>query len=71
MAGATGPHAHDVLRAARQSFVDGRQQGMWAGAVVMGVLFMHAALRGPKNTPSAVADEAQAAEALATVLPPK
>lgn len=35
---------------------------MWAGAVIMGVLFVHVALRGPKNTPSAVADETDPAE---------
>jgi hypothetical protein len=52
-----------VLHAAQQSFVDGWRQSMWAGAVIMGVLFAYIALHGPKNTPSAVADEADPAEA--------
>ncbi|GAA3827644.1 hypothetical protein GCM10022206_77880 [Streptomyces chiangmaiensis] len=64
-AGSTGPHAQDLLHAAQQSFVDGWQQAMWAGAAVMGVLFVYIAFRGPKNTPSAVADETEAAEAVA------
>ncbi|CAL9333144.1 hypothetical protein SUDANB126_00121 [Streptomyces sp. enrichment culture] len=50
----TGPHAQDPLHAARQSFVDGRQQAMWTGVAVMGALFVHVALRGPKSaTPAA------------------
>ncbi|NBH12141.1 MFS transporter [Amycolatopsis sp. SID8362] len=53
-AGSTGPHAQDLLRAAHQSFVDGWQHAMWAGAAIMGVLLVHVALFGPKNT---VADE--------------
>lgn len=66
VAGSTGPHAPDVLHAARQSFVDGWQQAMWAGFVIMGALFVYVALRGPKNTPppSAVADETDPAEAV-------
>ncbi|WP_205529050.1 MFS transporter [Microbacterium halotolerans] len=62
VAGATGPHAPDLLHAAQQSFVDGWQQAMWAGAVIMGVLFIYIVIRGPKNTPSAAADEAGPAE---------
>ncbi|MGY0068780.1 MFS transporter [Streptomyces sp. QTS137] len=59
-AGGAGPHAQDLVHAARQSFVDGWQQAMWAGVAVMGVLFVHIALRGPKNptaapTPAATA----------------
>ncbi|GLY76143.1 MFS transporter [Actinoallomurus iriomotensis] len=49
-AGGAGPHAHELVRAARQSFVDGWQQAMWAGVVVMGVLFVYILARGPKNT---------------------
>ncbi|WP_217143034.1 MFS transporter [Streptomyces sp. AC627_RSS907] len=64
VAGSTGPHAPDVLHAAQQSFVDGWQQAMWAGSVIMGVLFVHIALRGPKNAPSAVGDETDPAEAV-------
>ncbi|ODA73251.1 MFS transporter [Streptomyces sp. AVP053U2] len=74
-AGGAGPHAQDLIHAAQQSFVDGWQQAMWAGVAVMGVLFVHIALRGPKNpttptptlaptpTPAVVAapDDAEAA----------
>lgn len=56
-AGAAGSHAQALVDAARQSFVDGWQQAMWAGVVVMGVLFVHAAVRGPQNTLSASAEE--------------
>ncbi|MFI7382802.1 MFS transporter [Streptomyces sp. NPDC049813] len=75
----TGPHAQELLHAAQQSFVDGWQQAMWAGAAVMAVLLVHIALRGPGNpaprdpgntalggpgdTPSTVADETAPAEA--------
>ncbi|MFI6503913.1 MFS transporter [Nonomuraea typhae] len=55
-AGAAGTHAQPLVEAARQSFVDGWQQAMWAGVVVMGVLFVYAALRGPKNKLPAPAD---------------
>ena len=63
-AGGTGPHAPELLHAAQQSFVDGWQQAMWAGALLMGALFVHIALRGPGNTPSAVADGTDPAEAV-------
>lgn len=55
VAGGTGPYAPELLHAARQSFVDGWQQAMWAGALLMGALFVHIALRGPdpKDRPSA------------------
>ncbi|MFJ9327202.1 MFS transporter [Streptomyces sp. NPDC101230] len=46
----TGSHAHDLIHAAQQSFVDGWQQAMWIGAAVMGLLLVHVAVRGPKNT---------------------
>lgn len=65
VAGSTGPHAPDLLHAARQSFVDGWQQAMWAGAVIMGVLFVHIVFRGPGNTPSAATDETDSTEAVA------
>ncbi|WP_083268571.1 MFS transporter [Lentzea guizhouensis] len=45
----TGPDAPRVLEAARESFVDGWQQAMWAGALVMVGLFAYVALRGPKS----------------------
>lgn len=59
-----GSYAQSLLHAARQSFVDGWQQAMWAGVAVMAVLLVHVALRGPKNiTPAAGGTEA--AEAVA------
>ncbi|MFJ8006659.1 MFS transporter [Streptomyces fagopyri] len=45
-----GSHAPDLVQAAQQSFVDGWRQAMWAGVAIMGVLFVHIALCGPKNT---------------------
>ncbi|MFC9953585.1 MFS transporter [Streptomyces prasinus] len=53
----TGPDARELLHAAQHSFVEGWQQAMWAGVAVMGVLFVHVALRGPKNTTTAVRNE--------------
>ncbi|WP_329071273.1 MFS transporter [Streptomyces sp. NBC_01429] len=56
----SGGHAQDLIHAAQQSFVDGWQQAMWAGTAVMAVLFLHVALRGPKNAaPTAPSDEAE------------
>ncbi|MBO3681629.1 MFS transporter [Streptomyces sp. NEAU-YJ-81] len=60
-----GPHAQDLLHAAQQSFVDGWQQSMWAGAAVMGALLVYIVFRGPKNTTPAVTAEAETAETLA------
>lgn len=65
VAGSAGSHAHDLLRAAQESFVDGWQQAMWAGVAVMGALFVCIALRGPRNTAPAAADEAETPEAAA------
>ncbi|MFZ3492551.1 MFS transporter [Streptomyces sp. 5.8] len=44
-----GPQAQALLHAARQSFVEGWQQAMWAGVAVMGLLFLYILVRGPKN----------------------
>ncbi|MFI5764946.1 MFS transporter [Streptomyces sp. NPDC051563] len=44
-----GPRAHELVDAARQSFVEGWQQAMWAGVAVMGVLFLYVLARGPKS----------------------
>ncbi|MGH4031832.1 MFS transporter [Actinomycetota bacterium Odt1-20B] len=51
-----GPHAPDLVHAAQQSFVDGWQQAMWAGVIVMGALFLHIVTRGPKR-PARAADQ--------------
>ena len=45
-----GPHAQSLIRdAARQSFVDGWQQAMWAGVAVMAALFVYVLARGPQH----------------------
>ncbi|MFD0412486.1 MFS transporter [Streptomyces sp. NPDC127108] len=59
----TGAHSPDLVHAAQQAFVDGWQQAMWTGVAVMGVLLVHIALRGPKDSPPVAADETEAAEA--------
>ncbi|MEU7858625.1 MFS transporter [Nonomuraea sp. NPDC049141] len=43
-----GPQARALTRGAQESFVDGWQQAMWAGAVVMAVLFVYVLARGPR-----------------------
>ncbi|WP_433891162.1 MFS transporter [Streptomyces sp. CA-111067] len=44
---AGGPHAHTLIRASQESFVDGWQQAMWAGVAVMAVLLAYVLTRGP------------------------
>jgi EmrB/QacA subfamily drug resistance transporter len=44
-----GPRADALVRAAQESFVEGWQQAMWAGAVVMGLLLVVVLLRGPEQ----------------------
>ncbi|MEU7896027.1 MFS transporter [Nonomuraea sp. NPDC049152] len=46
-----GIQAQALIRAAQESFVDGWQQAMWAGAVVMAVLFVYVLARGPQQRP--------------------
>ncbi|MCA2226185.1 MFS transporter [Nonomuraea aurantiaca] len=46
-----GPQARALIRAAQESFVDGWRQAMWAGAVVMAVLFVYVLVRGPRQRP--------------------
>lgn len=48
-----GPLQGAVARAARESFVTGWQQAMWAGAGVMAVLFVYVLVRGPRRRPEA------------------
>jgi MFS family permease len=59
-AGGAGPQAEALVRAAQDSFVDGWQQAMWAGAAVMAVLFVYVLARGPQP---AVVDRAEDAVA--------
>ncbi|MBU3863666.1 MFS transporter [Streptomyces sp. 4503] len=54
VAPSTGTHSQDLIHAAQQSFVDGWQQAMWAGAALMGVLLVYIAFRGPKDSASAI-----------------
>nr|WP_068893023.1 MFS transporter [Pedobacter panaciterrae] len=44
-----GPQSKMLIRAARESFVEGWQQAMWIGTVVMAVLFIYIIVRGPRN----------------------
>ncbi|MQA35169.1 MFS transporter [Modestobacter roseus] len=44
-----GPQAQALVRAAQESFVDGWQQAMWAGAAVLAALAVLVALRGPRT----------------------
>ncbi|MFE1291232.1 MFS transporter [Streptomyces sp. NPDC058751] len=62
----TGTHSQDLISSAQQSFVEGWQQAMWAGVAVMGVLLACLALRGPKDSAPAVADEPETVERVAT-----
>lgn len=48
-ADAGGPQAQALVRAAQESFVDGWQHAMWAGAAVMAVLFVYVLARGPQR----------------------
>ncbi|MGW6500620.1 MFS transporter [Nonomuraea angiospora] len=43
--------SQSLIRAAQESFVAGWQQAMWAGAVVMAVLFGYVLARGPRRQP--------------------
>ncbi|MYT71558.1 MULTISPECIES: DHA2 family efflux MFS transporter permease subunit [unclassified Streptomyces] len=59
----TGGHAHALIRAAQQSFVDGWQQALWIGAAVLAALLVHVVLRGPADRTPAEADEGATARA--------
>ena len=48
-----GPQAQAVVRAAKESFVDGWQNAMWAGAVVMAILFVCVLARAPQRAANA------------------
>lgn len=45
-----GGRADALVRAAQESFVEGWQHAMWAGAGVMAVLFAYVLARGPQRT---------------------
>lgn len=50
LAGEGGIHAETLHQSAKQAFVLGWVQAMWAGVVVMGLLFAFVTIRGPKTT---------------------
>ncbi|GAA4364597.1 hypothetical protein GCM10023088_09030 [Actinomadura verrucosospora] len=61
-----GSQAQTLVDAAKQSYVDGLQQSMWAGVALMGLLLVYIVLRGPKNAaPAAAPDEAEHTETVA------
>ncbi|MFD3603420.1 MFS transporter, partial [Streptomyces sp. NPDC058656] len=63
-----GAHGEALVRAARESFVDGWQNAMWAGVAVMAVLFVHVLAQGPRQTtgaPGVPANRPEPAEATA------
>ncbi|SNY66107.1 MFS transporter [Paractinoplanes atraurantiacus] len=49
VAGESGTRAEALLSAAKESFVDGWQQAMWAGAAVMAALLVYVVARGPQR----------------------
>ncbi|MFJ6615082.1 MFS transporter [Streptomyces sp. NPDC091289] len=60
-ANGAGPYAQELIRAARQSFVDGWQNAMWAGVAVMAALFLYVLVRGPLRPARAEGSAAPAA----------
>jgi Na+/melibiose symporter-like transporter len=65
-ANGAGSHAQALIRAAQESFVDGWQQAMWAGVAVMVILFLYIVTRGPLRPTHPPADEAEAADTVAS-----
>jgi hypothetical protein len=71
VSGSAGSQAQALADAAKQSYVDGWQQSLWAGAAVMCVLLVYIVLRGPNNatpadaTPATASDKAEDTETVA------
>ncbi len=61
-ANGAGPYAQELIRAGRESFVDGWQNAMWAGTVVMAALFLYVLVRGPRRPARTVASAEQPAD---------
>lgn len=59
-----GPHARELVRAARESFVEGWQHAMWAGVAVMAALFVYLLVRGPVSPAGPGDRETEAPSAL-------
>ncbi|GAB4004276.1 hypothetical protein GCM10029992_48710 [Glycomyces albus] len=53
LAAADGTAATDLIRAARESFVDGWQRAMWVGVLLMAVLLVYVLARGPRGRSAA------------------
>lgn len=49
IAGDNQPYAADLYRSAQLAFIEGWQQAMWVGAIVMGILFGFVLVWGPKS----------------------
>ena len=61
-----GAQAQSLVRAARESFVDGWQNAMWAGVAVMAALFVYVLARGPQQPTGTPANRPEpAADAIA------
>lgn len=50
IADSTEPYAPALFRSAQEAFVQGWQQAMWAGVVVMALLLIYVLLRGPERS---------------------
>ncbi|CAM4238211.1 MFS transporter [Kibdelosporangium persicum] len=55
---ADGDQGQVLVRAARESFVDGWQTAMWAGVTIMAVLLVYVLVRGPENDATPSGDDA-------------
>ena len=51
IAGEARPYSEALYRSAQESFVQGWQQAMWAGTVVMAVLLVYVLVGGPRRPP--------------------
>ncbi|WP_413230233.1 hypothetical protein [Kitasatospora herbaricolor] len=58
-----GVGAPALIRAARESFVDGWRHAMWAGVAVMAVLLLHLLARGVRHSTRTSADASEPAGA--------
>ncbi|MFJ6513477.1 MFS transporter [Streptomyces sp. NPDC091406] len=68
-ANGAGPYAQELIRAGRQSFVDGWQNAMWAGVAVMAALFLYVLVRGPLRSARTGKGASQSAGPDATAAP--
>jgi EmrB/QacA subfamily drug resistance transporter len=59
-------HADALIRAARESFVDGWQSAMWAGVAIMTALFVYVLARGPQRPDHTSANEPEPVDAISS-----